>query len=122
MSNSRPNERRKAWDSPTRQAAIALVLDQGKTRAYACRVLRVPSTTLSQWIQEEERARWIEAGGDAVGSAGQQDPHFLRDLRDRLEERAERNAQRPPWDFYIDLLGDPPPGRSALEQRSLTHA
>lgn len=93
-----------------------MVFTEKLTQTEAARRLGVPIVTCNQWIKKEERERRGYTQ-DKVGSAGVVTPDYLSDVRLRMAERDARNALRPSYDVNIDMLGDPPPGRSALDAK-----
>jgi transposase-like protein len=123
---------------PEVREAFEKMYKEGVTIVDACRKLGISVANGHNWVS------WIKRGvrrgdeplkpwewGDPklnphskprkmthLHDGGVYRDEFLRDLAERVKERDERNAKRPKhFDINLDMLGDPPPGRSALCQR-----
>lgn len=83
----------------------------GQNATAIGRALGVPPSTVQVWI-----APILEAHGRAAVRL-QTALTFKACVADRLAERDARNILvRHEPDIYVDVLGDPPPGRSALDR------
>jgi transposase-like protein len=110
-----------------RERVLDAVERGGLSIREACRLLRVGHQTLARWRARRDARHAAEA--DARHAAAASGPvqcrrlppadvraAYLRDLADRLRERDERLARFPVGDPNVVLLGDPPPGRRALDR------
>lgn len=115
------------WPPHVRDRIADVILAGLYSRRAIIRRLGVSNDSLTRWT----RARIAHANPSPVSVAqsapaarGVEDPTaqgsrlegFSRDVAARLRERAERNERYPWGDPNVTLLGDPPPGRSALDQ------
>jgi transcriptional regulator with XRE-family HTH domain len=124
-----------------RDRALALRAE-GKSRRLVSKLTGVTQPTLQKWEQEAAGLRPPSKTADELGfyfgkdqepapprepdapdpghrvdSHGQDREEFLEALEERLEERFLRLSREPRFGFYQDMLGDPPPHRSALWQK-----
>ncbi|NNM74772.1 helix-turn-helix domain-containing protein [Enterovirga aerilata] len=97
----------KEWPPEVRARAIEMSRLHGM--AEAARLLNVPRSTLRDWV--------YRANGRFEEAQEEDRAQFMRDAAARLAERDARNARLPNFNIAYDYLGDPPPGRSALDQK-----
>lgn len=107
-----------------RDRVARLVTVWGLNRRETARALGIGAPTVATFIAELQGLKAAPTKltpspptprTSAVISAERE--RHQREIAERLRERDERLRNRPAYCFNIDLLGDPPPGRSALDQR-----
>ena len=112
------------YQKAMRERVARLVTVWGLSRRDAARALGIGAPTVSAFIAEMRGLKPVPTQTtpsappprtSAVISAERE--RHQREIAERLRERDERLRNRPAYCFNIDLLGDPPPGRSALDQR-----
>lgn len=84
----------------------------GASATMIARELGIPASTAQLWIAPIQEAQGARAAIRLETALA-----FKADVTARLAERDARNAavRRQPC-IYVDVLGDPPPGRSALDK------
>jgi hypothetical protein len=92
------------------RAEAARMARNGRSATQIARALGIPPSTAQLWI-----ARIQEAQGGRAAMRLETALAFKADVEARLAERDARNAARVPC-IYVDVFGDPPPGRSALDK------
>jgi transposase len=107
-----------------RERVARLVTEWGMSRREVAEALGMGFPTISGFVKELQGLKPVPttttvikpAPGGAVSISAEREKHH-REIAERLRERDERLRNRPAYCFNIDLLGDPPPGRSALDRR-----
>lgn len=97
------------YTDATRAEAHRLAREGLNATAISRQLGGIPPSTIQVWIAPILEAHGRAAKRLATALA------FKADVEARLEERNALNARREPC-IYVDVLGDPPPGRSALDR------